>query len=117
MHMTSRSSPTTRPPRRGQRLAPVHPGEILREEFLVPMGLSQYRLAKDTNVPPRRINEIVLGKRGITADTALRLARYFGTSERFWLNLQTGYDLEIERSRLGQRLDQEVAVLQQSSRG
>ena len=89
-------------------LTPVHPGEILLEEFLEPMGISQYRLAKDISVPPRRINEIVHGKRSVTADTALRLSRYFGTSERFWLNLQTGYDLDIERDRLGDRLEAEV---------
>ncbi len=89
-------------------LTPVHPGEILLEEFLEPMGISQYRLAKDISVPPRRINEIVHGKRSVTADTALRLSRYFGTSERFWLNLQTGYDLDIERDRLGDRLEPEV---------
>jgi addiction module HigA family antidote len=88
--------------------APVHPGELLLEEFLEPMGISQYRLAKDISVPPRRINEIVHGLRGITADTALRLARYFGSSERFWLNLQTRYDLEVEKDRLGKRLDDEV---------
>ena len=93
------------------RLAPIHPGEILMEEFLIPMGLSQYRLAKDTSVPPRRINEIVHGKRGISADTALRLARFFGTSERFWLNLQTRYELEVEKDRLGMRLDHEVRPL------
>jgi addiction module HigA family antidote len=87
---------------------PIHPGEILLEEFLKPMGISQYRLAKDTSVPPRRINEIVHGKRSITADTALRLSRYFGTSERFWLNLQTRYDLEVEKDRLGPRLEKEV---------
>src|SRR3972149_3558154 len=90
------------------KLAPVHPGEILLEEFLVPMGITQYRLAKDISVPPRRINEVVHGKRGITADTALRLSRFFGNSERFWLNLQAQYDLETERDRLGSRLDQEV---------
>ena len=90
------------------KLAPVHPGEILLEEFLEPLGVSQYRLAKDTSVPPRRINEIVHGLRSITADTALRLARYFGNSERFWLNLQARYDLEVERDRLGDRLDLEV---------
>ena len=89
-------------------LEPVHPGEVLLEEFLVPLELSQYRLSKDISVPPRRINEIVHGKRAVTADTALRLARYFGTSERFWLNLQTGYDLDVERDRLGDRLEQEV---------
>src|SRR3990172_7549692 len=96
-------------PRR--KLPPIHPGEILAEEFLVPLGISQYRLAKETSVPPRRINEIVHGRRSISADTALRLARYFGTSERFWLNLQTRYDLEVERDRLGNRLDREVGVL------
>jgi len=89
---------------------PIHPGEILLEEFLEPMELSQYRLAKDISVPPRRINEIVHGKRGVTADTALRLARYFGTSERFWMNLQMRYDLEVERERLKGRLVKEVAV-------
>jgi len=98
-----------------KELAPVHPGEILLEEFLVPMEISQYRLAKDISVSPRRINEIVHGQRSITADTALRLSRYFGTSERFWLNLQTGYDLEVERDRLGDRLDLEV--LQVSGKG
>ncbi len=86
----------------------VHPGEILLEEFLKPLGMSQYRLAKDLSVPPRRINEIVLGKRAISPDTALRLARYFATSERFWLNLQTQYDLEVARDRLGDRLEKEV---------
>jgi antitoxin HigA-1 len=91
-----------------RRPAPVHPGEILREEFLDPMGISQYRLAKDISVPPRRINEVVRGQRSITADTALRLARYFGTSERFWLNLQIRYDLELEKDRLGDRLDREI---------
>jgi addiction module HigA family antidote len=91
-----------------KKLAPIHPGEILLEEFLVPMEVSQYRLAKDISVSPRRINEIVHGQRSITADTALRLARYFGTSERFWLNLQTGYDLEVEKDRLGKRLESEV---------
>jgi addiction module HigA family antidote len=117
MHMTSKSSTTTKPVRHRRRLAPVHPGEILLEEFLTPLGLSQYRVAKDTSVPPRRINEIVQGKRAITADTALRLARYFGTSEKFWLNLQTAYDLEVEKDRLGGRLDAEVIVLEHGSRG
>ena len=93
-------------------IAPIHPGEILAEEFLKPLGLTQYRLAKDTSVPARRINEIVKGERAISADTALRLARYFGTSELFWLNLQAKYDLEIERDRLGGRLKSEVSVLQ-----
>ena len=89
-------------------LAPIHPGEVLLEEFLEPMGISQYRLANDISVSPRRINEIVHGKRAVTADTALRLSRYFGTSEKFWLNLQTGYDLDVERDRLGDRLEAEV---------
>ena len=97
-------------PRR--RLPPVHPGEILLEEFLSPLGVSQYRLAKETSVPARRINEIVRGLRSISADTALRLARYFGTSERFWLNLQARYDLELEKDRLGDRLIREVKVLE-----
>ena len=88
-----------------RKQAPVHPGEILLEEFLRPLALSQYRLAKDVSVPARRINEIVRGSRAITADTALRLARYFGTSERFWINLQAGYDLEVEKDRLGAALD------------
>lgn len=80
-----------------RKLAPIHPGEVLSEEFLKPPGISQYRLAQDVGVPPRRINEIVHGKRSVTADTALRLARYFRTSERFWLNLQARYDLEVEK--------------------
>lgn len=97
------------------KLDPIHPGEVLLEDFLGPVGLSQYRLAEDISVPPRRINEIVLGKRAITADTALRLGRYFGTTEQFWLNLQTRYDLEVERDRLGPRLAQEVAVLNRTA--
>lgn len=96
-------------PRR--KLPPIHPGEILQEEFLAPLSISQYRLAKELSVPPRRINEIVRGSRAISADTALRLARYFGTSERFWLNLQARYDLEVEKDRLGDRLNREVKVL------
>ncbi|MCP5007457.1 MAG: HigA family addiction module antidote protein [Planctomycetes bacterium] len=91
-------------------LDPIHPGEILMEEFLKPMSISQYRLAKDINVPARRINEIVRGKRSITPDTALRLSRFFGLSERFWINLQARYDLEIEKDRLKNRLDVEVHV-------
>ncbi|MGB3186411.1 MAG: HigA family addiction module antitoxin [Ornithinimicrobium sp.] len=87
-------------------IAPVHPGEILFDEFLQPLGMAQHRLAVSIGVPPRRINEIVHGKRRITADTALRLARYFGTSDRFWLNLQTRYDLETERDNIGEALDQ-----------
>ncbi len=102
----------SRPP---AKLAPVHPGEVLFADFLEPLGLSQYRLAHDLSVPPRRINEIVHGKRAISADTALRLARYFGTSERFWLNLQARHDLEVERDRLGARLETEVAVYRESA--
>lgn len=94
-----------------KKMAPIHPGEILLEEFLKPMGISQYRLAKDISVPPRRINEIIHGKRSITADTALRLSRYFGLSERFWLNLQTQYDLEIQKDKLEDRIEEEVKVL------
>ena len=93
------------------KLKSIHPGEILLEEFLKPMAISQYRLAKDTSVPPRRINEIVHEKRGISADTALRLARYFGTSENFWKNLQSRYDLQCEKRKLKSRLDREVKVL------
>ncbi len=93
------------------KLHPVHPGEVLLEEFLEPLGISQYRLAKSIGVPPRRINEIVHGARAVTADTVLRLARFFGTTERFWLNLQAQYDLELARDRLGERLEREVAVL------
>lgn len=91
-------------------LTPIHPGEILMEEFLEPMGISQYRLAQDISVPPRRINEIVHGKRAITPDTALRLSRYFGLSERFWINLQARYDLEVEKDRLKDRLEKEVQI-------
>jgi antitoxin HigA-1 len=87
---------------------PVHPGEILLEEFLIPMGISQYRLAQDITVPARRINEIVLGKRTISADTALRLSEYFGLSERFWLNLQIKYNLEVEKDKLKDRIKKEV---------
>lgn len=90
------------------KLAPLHPGEVLLEEFLKPMAISQNRLALAMRVPPRRINEIVLGKRSVTADTALRLARYFGTSAEFWLGLQTDYDLEVARETLGERLKREV---------
>ncbi len=94
---------------REKLLHPVHPGEVLFEEFLKPMGLSQTRLAHDIGVPPRRINEIVLQKRGITADTALRLARYFGTSARFWMGLQTDYDLDVVAQAKGQRLEREIS--------
>ncbi len=91
-------------------MAPIHPGEILMKEFIEPMGITQYRVAKDISVAPRRINEIVHGKRAITADTALRLARYFGTSERFWMNLQTRYDMELQKDLLGDKLEKEVVV-------
>lgn len=94
-----------------KKLPPIHPGEILMEEFLEPMVISQYRLAKDISVPPRRINEIVHGKRSITADTALRLGRFFGMSPQFWLNLQTRYDLEVTEDFLADRLDDEVHAL------
>lgn len=92
------------------KYSPIHPGEILLEEFLEPLGISQYRLAKDIHVPPRRINEIVLGKRAITPDTALRLSLFFSLSERFWMNLQTRYDIEVEKDRLEGRLAKEVQV-------
>jgi addiction module HigA family antidote len=97
------------------KLDPIHPGEILLEEFLNPMGISQYRLAKDISVPPRRINEIVHGKRGVSADTALRLERYFSLSEGFWLRLQSRYDLEIEKDRLDERLEKEVRIYSPAS--
>jgi addiction module HigA family antidote len=97
---------------KNEKLTPIHPGEILREEFLEPMGISQYRLAKDISVPPRRINEIVHGKRSITADTALRLGRFFGMSAQFWLNLQTRYDLEVTEDLLEDRLAEEVHTLE-----
>jgi len=93
-----------------RKLDPIHPGEILREEFLKPMGLSQYRLAKEIHVPPRRINEIVHEKRGISPDTALRLSAFFGMSERFWINLQARYDLEIEKVKLSSVLKNEIKV-------
>ncbi len=94
-----------------RKIKPVHPGEILLEEFLKPMGISQYRLAKDISVPARRINEIVHGSRSVSADTALRLGRYFGTTARFWMNLQAHFDLEERKDRIGKRLDEEVRVL------
>ncbi len=94
-----------------KRLPPIHPGEVLREEFLDPLGITPYRLARNIDVPPPRVNDIVLGKRGISADTALRLARFFGTSARFWMNLQTHYDLEIEKDRLGDTLDASIQPL------
>ncbi|MEX2606174.1 MAG: HigA family addiction module antitoxin [Kiritimatiellia bacterium] len=94
-----------------KKLPPIHPGEVLLEEFLKPMGISQYRIAKDISVPPRRINEIVHGKRCISADTALRLGRFFGISPQFWLNLQSHFDLALVEDKLGNRLDDEVRAL------
>ena len=94
-----------------EKLHPIHPGEVLLEEFLKPMGMSQSRLALDISVHPRRINEIVLGKRGITADTALRLARYFGNSPQFWLGLQMDYDLDVAEDLLGNRLEREIKTV------
>src|SRR4030067_2890278 len=94
-----------------KKIPPIHPGEILMEDFLKPFGISQYKLAKDIHVPPRRINEIVHGNRSISADTALRLSRYFNLSERFWLNLQSRYDLEVEKDKLNDRIEAEVKVL------
>ncbi len=95
------------------RLDPIHPGDHLAE-FLEEHGLSQYRAARDMSIPPRRLNEIVHGKRGISADTALRLARYFGTSPQFWMNLQDRYEVETARAELGDRLEEEVRPLQTS---
>ncbi len=97
-----------------KKIAPIHPGEVLQEEFLLPLKISQYKLAKDISVPARRINEIVHGKRSISADTALRLSRYFKLSERFWLNLQARYDLETEKERLNGRIKTEVKVFETS---
>jgi addiction module HigA family antidote len=96
------------------RLPPVHPGEVLAEDFMKPLGLSQYRVAKDIGVPAVRISQIVNGKRAITADTAMRLARYFGTSPDVWLRLQARYDLEVAQIEYGDRIEQEVKVLDQS---
>ena len=93
-----------------KKMAPIQPGEILMEDFLKPMAISQYRLAKDIRVPPRRINEIVHGQRAITVDTALRLGKFFSVSPQFWLNLQTRYDLETEEDRIGEKVDEEVHV-------
>ncbi len=95
-----------------KKMNPIHPGEILREEFLIPMGLTSYRIAKDIGVPPSRINDIVNEKRGISADTALRLGKYFGTTPDMWLNLQARYDLDIAEDMLGERLKTEVKKLQ-----
>jgi addiction module HigA family antidote len=99
-----------------KRLDPIHPGEVLLTEFLEPLGLTQYRLAKSLKVPARRINEIVHGARAVSADTALRLARFFGTSDRFWLNLQAAYDLDVERDRLGNKLELDIPVFQKRVR-
>jgi addiction module HigA family antidote len=98
-----------------RKLPPIHPGEVLVEDFLGPMGLSQYRLAKGIGVPARRINEIVHGKRSITADTALRLARFFGTSAEFWINLQTHFDLEVLHDHCGRQIEREVEVFHQNA--
>ena len=98
-----------------KKLAPIHPGEILAEEFLSPMALSQYRLAKGIGVPARRINEIVQGKRSITADTALRLGRFFSMEPQFWMNLQSHYDLEIAKDAIAGKLDREVEVLKSAA--
>ena len=97
------------------KLPPIHPGEVLLEDFLLPLGVSQYRLAKDIAVPPRRVNEIVHGLRGISADTALRLARYFGTSAELWMNLQSRYDLERQRDEAETRILGEVHVLKRAA--
>ena len=93
------------------KIAPIHPGEILTEEFLKPLAVTQYRLAKTIRVPARRVNEIVHGDRSITADTALRFARFFGTSDRFWINLQSHYDIEVAKDRIGPRLEREITPL------
>ncbi len=95
---------------KNKKLSPIHPGEILMEDFLKPMGISQYRLSQDISVPPRRINEIVHCTRAVTADTALRLGKYFGISPQFWVNLQAHYDLAVEEDHLGKKLDREVHV-------
>ena len=100
---------------KSKTLPPIHPGKILMEEFLAPMGISQYRLAKDISVSPRRINEIVHEKRSITADTALRLGRFFGMTPQFWLNLQNRYDLETTEDLIGKRLNNEVISLQREA--
>src|SRR3990172_2693295 len=95
-----------------EKLPPVHPGEVLLEDFMKPLGISQYRLAKDIGVPPLRISQIVRGQRAITANTALRLARYFGTSAAVWLRLQARYDLEVAEAKMAKRINREVKVLQ-----
>src|SRR6266704_2740501 len=108
-HTTSKLWTTTKEITMSKRdFPPIHPGEILREEFLMPLGISQYRLAKEIHVPARRINEIVLEKRGISADTALRLGRYFGTTAQLWINLQARYDLEVARDAIADKLEAEI---------
>jgi addiction module HigA family antidote len=97
------------------KMPPIHPGEVLLEDFLLPLGVSQYRLAKDIAVPPRRVNEIVHGLRGISADTALRLSRYFGTSAELWMNLQSHYDLERQRDEADEKIAREVHVLKRNA--
>jgi antitoxin HigA-1 len=104
--MTSRSSTTTE--RHAPELPPVHPGEVLLDDFLKPIGISQYALAKALGVPPQRVHDLVHGRRAMTADTALRLARYFAMEAQFWMNLQTRYELEVTADRLAGRLEQEV---------
>lgn len=111
--MMSKSQTTTKKfekPMIEEKMAPVHPGEILKEDFMVPMGISQYLLAKSIGVDPRRINALIHGKRAVTADTALRLGRYFGIEPEFWMNLQTHYDLEVQSDRLAGKLEQEVKI-------
>ena len=98
-----------------KKLEPIHPGEVLSEEFLIPLEITQYRLAKDINVPARRINEIVLGKRAISADTALRLSKYFGNSAEFWLNLQARYDLEVQKEAIASELKKQVKIFKQAA--
>lgn len=100
---------------RKKKIPAIHPGEILFEEFLKPMGISQYKISKDISVPPRRINEIVHCKRRISADTALRLARYFNMTPQFWINLQSHYDLEVESDKLSNSLEKDVAIYQPST--
>jgi addiction module HigA family antidote len=117
MRFMSRLSTIIRRPMPDQKMPPVHPGEILLEDFMKPLGISQYRLAKEMKVYPRRVNEIVHGKRAITADTALRLARYFGTSPELWMNLQAYYDLELARDEVEMQIDAEVQPYADSSRG
>jgi addiction module HigA family antidote len=115
-HTMSKSWTTTKGSFMSKRdFPPIHPGEILREEFLIPLGISQYRLAKEIHVPARRINEIVLEKRGISADTALRLGRYFGTTAQLWINLQARYDLEVARDAIADKLETEIKPLQRAA--